>query len=166
MRTGLAHSEGHGSICSADYYYLASPSLNLGPKLGRGWGDGAKQKPGRGELSSCPPRPSPSLPLTPFNLLLLCAPTTEPAPSPCEPSLAAMPLPRAPLDPQRPFHHASAPCPAPLPNMCGAHGLLPRPGAASRGQETEISPLGRFSSAQRAWGLCRAPLSSPHASSR
>ena len=77
--------------------------------------------------------------------------------------------------------HALAPCPPgspkavssrlnslprPLPNMCGAHGLLPRPGAASRGQETEISPLGRFSSAQRAWGLCRAPLSSPHASSR
>lgn len=116
MRTGLAHSEGHGSICSADYYYLASPSPN-----------GAKQKPGRGELSSCPPRPSPSLPLTPFNLLLLCALTTEPAPSPCEPSLAAMPLPCAPLDPQRPFHHASTPCPAPCPTcaepMASCQGL-------------------------------------------
>lgn len=48
-----------------------------------------------------------------FNLLLLCAETTEPAPSPREPSLAAMPLPCAPLGPQRPFHHASAPCPTP-----------------------------------------------------
>lgn len=67
-----------------------------------------KQKPGRGGLPSCP-HPSPPLPLTLFNLLLLCAETTEPAPSPREPSLAAMPLPCAPLGPQRPFHHASAP---------------------------------------------------------
>lgn len=163
FRTGLAHSKCHGSICSDDYYYLATPPPTAAP--GWGWGDGVKQKPGRGGLSSFP-HPSPSLPLTPFNLLLLCAQTTEPAPSPQEPSLAAMPLPCAPLGPQRLFHHASAPCPTPLPNMCGSHGLLPRPGAASRGKETEISPLGRFSSAQRAWGLCLAPLSSPHASSR
>lgn len=94
---------------------LSSPPATLHPRAGcQGWGERVKQKPGSGGLSSCP-RPSPSLPLTPFNLLLLCAETTEPAPSAHKPSLAAMPLPCAPLGPQRPFHHASAPCPAPCP---------------------------------------------------
>lgn len=117
-------------------------SPTMGPKPGGGGGNGAKQNQEEESLPSCPPCPSLFPPLTPFNLLLLCAPTTEPA-RPCEPSLAAMPLPRAPWIPKGRFITLSLPA-LPLPNMWGAHGSLPRPGADSRGQETEISPLVGF----------------------
>lgn len=104
--------------------------------------------------------------LTRFNLLLLCAQTTEPAPSPPLSHLwLPCPCPVPPWVPKGRFITPQLPA-LPPPNMCGAHGLLPRPGAARRGPETDISPLGRFSSARRAWGLCLAPPSSPRALSR
>lgn len=142
-----------GSTGPCNSYYLCSPSRLQ------------EAETGEGGLPPCPAQPlsfSPSPSLQPASPL--CS-DRRARPSPCEPSLAAMPLPHAPLDPQRPLHHASAPCPASRPTcaepMASCQGLgLPAEA------ETEISPLGRFSSAQRAWGLCLALRSSPRASSR
>lgn len=97
---------------------------SAGPRMG--WGDGVKQKPGRGGLSTCP-HPSPSLPLSPSTCFSFVLRPQSPPPRPVSQSLAAMPLPCAPLGPQRPFHHASAPCPAPCPTcaepMASCQGL-------------------------------------------
>lgn len=76
-----------------------------------GGNTGVKQKPemGRRELILTPFLPSLSLPSTCFSFVLR---PQNPPPRPCEPLWLPVPLPCAPLGPQRPFHHASAPCPA------------------------------------------------------
>jgi hypothetical protein len=110
--------------------------------------------------------PSLSLPSTCFFVL---QPTAEPAPCPLSHLWLPCPYPVPPWVPKgcfiMPQLPALSPQPPPLPAcaepMAACQGLgLPAEA------ETEISPLGRFSSAQRAWGLCLAPRSSPRALSR
>lgn len=164
-RTGLACSKSCAlGALAPEMLIISSPSSRAGCK---GLGRGMKQK--LGEEGFLPLR-APSLSFPPSHSLQPASPLCSDhrtRPSPCESSLAAMPLPCAPLGPQRPFHHASAPRPAPPPRPTCAEPVASCQGPGLPEEaETEISPPGRFSSARRAWGLCLAPRSSPHASSR
>lgn len=97
-----------------------------------------KQKLGRGGLCSCS-HPSPSLPHSLQPASPLCSDHRTRPLTPLEPSLAAVPLPCAPLGPQRPFHHASAPCPAPAQHVRSPWPPAKAPGCPQRPRDRHLT---------------------------